>query len=196
MRRTIALSLISLTFLLGCSRADKPADKAAGGGPPVKGDWAIVRYEAEPDILNPLLQRTALSGYAMFGVNSSQVYEFLMGYDPQTWKLTKGLLVEGPPEISADHLTYTFKVRDGVKWHDGQPFTGEDILFTFKATMCPTVDSATFRSYMTDLKEIQLEGSTIRFLMTKPNVFNEFNIVNILAIIPRHVFDSEGLLDV
>jgi peptide/nickel transport system substrate-binding protein len=109
--------------------------------------------------------------------------------------LTKALLVEGPPEISADRLMYTFKVRDGVKWHDGQPFTPEDVLFTFKATMCPAVDSASVRSYLTDLKDIQLEGRTIRFLMSKPNVFNHFNIVNILAIMPKHVFDPDGLLD-
>jgi len=195
MRRTLALSLISLTFLLGCSRPNKPSDKGAAGGPPVQGDWAVVRYEAEPDVLNPLLNRSALSGYVLYGVNSSQVYEYLMNYDPKTWSMTNGLLVEGPPEVSADHLTYTFKVRDGVKWHDGQPFTGEDILFTFKAAMCPSVDSAIYRTYLTDLKDVQLEGRTLRFQMSKANVFNQFSLGNILAILPRHVFDPDGLLD-
>ena len=33
-------------------------------------------------------------------------------------------------EISADRLTYTFTLRDGLKWHDGQPFTAKDVLCT------------------------------------------------------------------
>src|SRR5216683_2586661 len=33
--------------------------------------------------------------------------------------------------ISNDHLTYTFDMRTGVKWADGQPFTRDDVLFTF-----------------------------------------------------------------
>ena len=195
MRRTVAVSLISLTFLLGCSRPDKAEDKAAVGGPPVQGDWVIVRYESEPDVLNPLLQRAAVSDYALYGVNNSQVYELLMAYDPQTWRVTKPLLVEGLPEVSADHLTYSFKVRDGVKWHDGKPFSGEDILFTFKAGMCPLLDSASVRSYLSGLRDVQLEGRTIRFVMTEPNVFDQFNIVSTLAILPKHVFDPEGLID-
>src|SRR6267142_110177 len=195
MRRTVAVSLIPLTFLLGCSRPDKATDKAAVIGAPVQGDWVIVRYESEPDVLNPLLQRATVSGSALYGVNSSQIYEFLMAYDPQTWSMTKPLLVEGPPEISADHLMYTFKARDGVKWHDGRPFIAEDILFTFKAAMCPLVDSGNLRTYLTDLKDVQLEGRTIRFVMREPNVFDRFNIVSALAILPKHVFDPEGLLD-
>src|SRR5206468_6789261 len=33
--------------------------------------------------------------------------------------------------VSADHLAYTFNIRDGVKWGDGQPFGPDDVLFTF-----------------------------------------------------------------
>lgn len=33
--------------------------------------------------------------------------------------------------VSPDHLTYTFTVRSGVRWADGQPFTADDVLFTF-----------------------------------------------------------------
>ena len=33
--------------------------------------------------------------------------------------------------VSVDHLTYTFNIRSGVKWADGQPFTVDDVLFTF-----------------------------------------------------------------
>jgi peptide/nickel transport system substrate-binding protein len=40
-------------------------------------------------------------------------------------------------EVSKDCLTLTFKLRRDVKWHDGRPFTAEDVLFTYQATMHP-----------------------------------------------------------
>jgi peptide/nickel transport system substrate-binding protein len=196
MSRTRTLSLLFLALLFGCSRAGKTTETvSADAGQPVPGDWVILRYETEPDTLNPLLHRSSYSSYAMYGVNNSQIYEFLMRYNTQDWSFSDPVLAEAPPEISADHLTYTFKIRDGVRWHDGQPFTPEDVLFTFKAAMCPLVDSAPHRSYFTDLKDVQLQGRTIRFVVGRPNAFNAIFLANELPVIPKHIFDRAGLLD-
>src|SRR5581483_10884721 len=40
-------------------------------------------------------------------------------------------------DISADGLSYTYKIRQGAKWSDGQPITSKDILFTWQAVMNP-----------------------------------------------------------
>ncbi|PYS53594.1 MAG: hypothetical protein DMG13_11775 [Acidobacteria bacterium] len=197
MRRLLASYLVFFPLLSGCSPPDRAADKStvANVGTPVSGDWVIVRYEGEPDTLNPIISTSSLANYAMYGVNGSGIYEFLMTYNPGDWTLTKAMLAEAPPEISADHLTYTFKIRGGIKWHDGKPLTAEDVLFTFKATMCPLVDSAAPRSWLSDLKDIKLDGETVRFFMGKPNVYNILALANTVPIIPKHVFDPEGLLD-
>jgi peptide/nickel transport system substrate-binding protein len=42
--------------------------------------------------------------------------------------------------ISKDGLRYTFKLRKGVRWHDGQPFTSADVAFTHKVLLDPAVD--------------------------------------------------------
>lgn len=42
--------------------------------------------------------------------------------------------------ITPDGLTYTFDLQDGVRWHDGQPFTADDVLFSFK-TFYPQTDT-------------------------------------------------------
>ena len=197
MCRAVALCFVLTSFLVGCSRPDRPGASGSGAdaGTPVSGDWVIVRYEGEPDTLNPLTSSSSVANYAMFGMNNSQIYELMLGYNTNDWSLTQPILVEAPPEVSEDHLTYTFTTREGIKWHDGQPFTPEDVLFTFKAAMCPLVDSAPVRSYLTELKDIQVNGRTIRFFLSKASVFNVINLANTLAIIPKHVFDAGGLLD-
>jgi peptide/nickel transport system substrate-binding protein len=198
MKRRFAFSLLfCVSFVFACSRTDRRSEATASdAGQPVQGDWVIVRFESEPDVLNPLTTNASLAQYVMWGAKNSQVYELLMGYNTKDWDVTEPLLAEGPPTISDDHLTYTIKVRDGVKWHDGKPFTVDDVLFTYKAAACPTTDAARYRSSLTDLADIQTDGRTIKFVMSKPNVFNLRNAVtNIMPIMPKHVFDEKGLLD-
>ena len=110
-----------------------------------------MRLEAEPDTLNPLTSTVGVAHYVMWGVNNSQVFELLMGYNTKDWGLTEPLLAEAPPVVSDDHLTYTITIREGVKWHDGRPFTAEDVLFTFKAAACPLADTGHLRSSLSDI---------------------------------------------
>src|SRR3989440_9996906 len=42
-------------------------------------------------------------------------------------------------EVSKDGLVYTFKLKKGVKWHDGAPFTARDVAFTFYSVLNPKV---------------------------------------------------------
>jgi peptide/nickel transport system substrate-binding protein len=200
--RTIRISARSMAALLvvlligGCSQPAANQKSTGSAGTPVEGDWAIVRYESDPDSLNPLTSVTSVASYTLWGAMNSQVYELLMGYNTHDWDVTEPLLAEAPPTVSDDHLTYTIQTRDGVKWHDGQPFTPDDVVFTFKAAACPDTDAARYRSNLTDLADIQMNGRTIRFLMSKPNYYNLRNVVtNLMPIVPKHVFDPEGLLD-
>lgn len=195
-RRLLLFAALLVLSVSACRRPDRAAETAGtDAGKPAPGDWAVVRFEAEPDNLNALTSVTAVAHTALWGANNSQVYELLMAYNSEDWDVTVPLLAEAAPVVSQDHLTYTFTIRDGVKWHDGQPFTADDVLFTFKAAACPLTDAAPVRSYLTDIADIQVEGRTVRFVMSKPNVYNERNLNNVLAIIPKHVFDENGLLD-
>src|SRR5262249_14672250 len=42
-------------------------------------------------------------------------------------------------DVSRDGLTYTFKLKKGVRWHDGKPFTARDVAFTFYSVLDPKV---------------------------------------------------------
>lgn len=57
------------------------------------------------------------------------MYEPLMNYNKSTGKLVPWLATEYA--WNADNTALTFKIRQGVKWSDGQPFTAKDVIFTF-----------------------------------------------------------------
>jgi len=57
-------------------------------------------------------------------------YDQLYNYSQEDLSPVSGLAYY-PPEVSADKKTWTFKVREGVKWSDGVPFTAKDIAFTY-----------------------------------------------------------------
>jgi peptide/nickel transport system substrate-binding protein len=192
------LFVISVAISSACSRPDRQTVGGDGAaGEPVNGDWVVVRLEAEPDRINPALSNSTYSTYVEYGLLGSQIFETLLQYDNTNWTFTKPLLAESYPEISEDHLTYIFTIRDGVQWHDGTPFSAEDVLFSAKALMTPLADTARLRSYFTDLSNVELvEGRKVRFTFAKPNFLNADNIGgSTFPIIPKHVFDPEGVLN-
>src|SRR5256885_6768233 len=90
---------------------------------PARGGTAVEALIGQADILNPLFQ----SNESTRDVNSL-IYQGLTTIDSQ--QNVVGQLAQDWA-VSADHLTYTFTLRDGVKWADGEPFVADDVLFTF-----------------------------------------------------------------
>ena len=83
------------------------------------GGTLTVGFVEEPETLNPYISQLVTSS----NVNSA-ILESLLAYNE------KGELVPKLAEsysVSEDGLTYTFKLRKGVKWHDGKPFTSADV---------------------------------------------------------------------
>jgi ABC-type transport system substrate-binding protein len=60
---------------------------------------------------------------------TSLIYTAL--YQPDYKLVYVPLAADGQPETSADGLTWTVKIKDGIKWHDGSQLTAEDVKFTF-----------------------------------------------------------------
>ena len=95
------------------------------------------------------------------------VFEALILRDPQG-KLMPGLATSWRP---IDNLTWEFKLRQNVKFHDGSPFTADDVVFTLKRV--PNVPNspssfATFTKPIVDIKVI--DPYTIQFKTAEPHV--------------------------
>src|SRR4030095_9832651 len=168
----------------------------AGSATTAGGNWAIFRLEADPDLLNPIITTNATANYILGGALGSMISEQLLRIDPKTGKPNQPGLAVDCPEVSEDHRFYTFTIREGVQWHDGRPFSAEDVLFTIKAAMVPFVDDAAFRSYFSKLDMAEIVGKNqIRFRMTEPHWLNEADLGTNIRPLPKHIYDPDGLLD-
>ncbi|MFQ5521417.1 MAG: peptide-binding protein [Candidatus Methylomirabilia bacterium] len=71
-------------------------------------------------------------------------------------------------ELSENCLTLTFKLRKNVTWHDGQPFTAEDVRFTYEAMIHPKTPTA-YKEDFVAVKDVEvLDPHTVRILYSKP----------------------------
>ena len=89
------------------------------------------------------------------------------------------------------NYTYTFHIRDGIRWHDGEPFTAKDVQFTIEAIMDPDNGSENDPNYE-DVEEITVvDDQTISFRLAEPNVaFLEYMT---MAVLPSHLLEGEDM---
>jgi peptide/nickel transport system substrate-binding protein len=115
-RRNFLLASVALTV---ASATRLPAFAA-----PARGGTATLLLSAEPPVLTTIANTAFNSVYV-----SPKVIEGLLTYD---FELNPQPLLAKEWSVSPDGLTYTFHLRDGVKWHDGQAFTSADVAFSVK----------------------------------------------------------------
>jgi peptide/nickel transport system substrate-binding protein len=142
-----------------------------------------------------MITNNANAKYVLVGALGSMVSEQLLRYDQKTGKPTEPSLAIAYPEVSDDHRIYTFTIRDGVKWHDGHMFSADDVLFTVKAAMVPSVDASAFRASL-PLAGVELVGrNRIRFRMKEPYWLNDEALAANIVPVPKHIYDPAGVLD-
>jgi peptide/nickel transport system substrate-binding protein len=111
-----------------------PAVAALQDEPP-KGGQVIVGLSQEPTVFNPLKSTLEVDRGAQFAI-----FDSLWRIDENA-TLVPNLATEIPTiengGISEDGLTYTFKLRDDAAWHDGEPFTAADVVFSHDSILNP-----------------------------------------------------------
>ncbi|MFA6285046.1 MAG: peptide ABC transporter substrate-binding protein [Parcubacteria group bacterium] len=90
-------------------------------------------------------------------------------------------------EVSSDGLSYTVKIRKDVKWHDGEPFSLDDVIFTIQAIQDPAFKSPLRQNWQGVGME-QLDDQTIRFTLPSPYAYFLNNLTT--GIIPKHVWET------
>ncbi|MFX0550025.1 ABC transporter substrate-binding protein [Hathewaya histolytica] len=190
---TITASLlVSSIILTGCGANDNKNSTSKGN---VKEKIVYALPTAPTGIFNPLISNTVYDG----AVNSL-VYSSLLSYDKE-YKLKNDLAEEY--KVSEDNLTYTFKLKKDLKWHDNKPLTAKDIEYTFKAIANKNYDGPNTNvldgikgvKEFTEGKTDKIEGIKVVDDKTIEFKFNEsysvaLGNIGTLGIIPEHIWGS------
>lgn len=193
-QRMIALGLAApmatqILALGGVAMAQSPAPykpTKRGGGGPLKLLW----WQG-PTLLNPHFATGTKDqdGSRLF-------YEPLASWDPDG-NLSPILAAEIPSiqngGLSADSQSVTWKLKPGVKWHDGKPFTADDVVFNWQYAIDPATAALTIGIYR-DITVEKVDDLTVRVLFKRPTPFWADALVGGYGcIIPRHLFaDYKG----
>ena len=158
---------------------------ACGGG---GGGAATVRvgWAGSPDTLNPGMA-ILVEAYTIFELVYDSMYELNLD---GSFTLTLAESVE----VSDDGLVYTYKIRDGIKWHDGKPLTAEDIAFTYNLYK-DTPEYPYLNGYYTPyFDSIKADGNNVILTLTEaiPNIESQLVF---LYVLPKHIWEKEDKLE-
>ncbi|MBN8955117.1 MAG: peptide ABC transporter substrate-binding protein, partial [Rhizobiales bacterium] len=153
----------------------------AGGGGPLK----LLFWQA-PTLLNPHFAVGTKDQEA-----SRVFYEPLAGWD-EDGNLIPILATEIPSlengGLAKDGLSVVWKLKKGVKWHDGKSFTADDCVFNWEYARDPETASVTVATYK-DLTVEKIDDHTIKVTFKKPTPFWADAFVGVRGMqIPTHVF--------
>lgn len=138
------------------------APTAPAREPPVKGGTLTVALGFEPGLLSPI-DGAAFDAHLIF----RNVYDPLVFLDANG-QFRPALARSW--EISPDGLTYTFKLREGVKFHDGTPFNAPAVKFTWDTIMDPATKSLTAKDLLGPFYQgvEVVDPMTVRATFSKP----------------------------
>jgi peptide/nickel transport system substrate-binding protein len=159
--------------------AYKPTKR--GGGGPLKTLWWQGATLLNPHFANGTKDQ---DGSRIF-------YEPLASWDPDG-NLAPNLAAEIPTAqnggLAKDGKSVTWKLKKGVVWHDGKPFTADDCVFTWEYVADPATASTNIGTYK-DIKVEKVDSHTIKIHFNKPTPFWADAFVGVRGmILPQHLF--------
>ena len=155
-----------------------PAPAKRGGGGALKALW----WDA-PNLLNPVLAVGLKDWNA-----GSLFYEPLVYFDPQA-NLVPVLAREVPSitngGVAKDGTSVTWHLKHDVQWHDGKPFTAQDVVFNWEYAADPATGAPSVGVYR-NVKHVEaIDPHTVKFVFTQPTPY----WLMTGPIIPRHIFE-------
>ncbi len=118
-------------------------------------------------------------------------YEPLAGWDSDG-NLIPILAAEVPSlengGLAKDGMSVTWKLKQGVTWHDGKPFTADDCLFNWEFSRDPATAAVTIGSYK-DVEVQKIDSHTVKVIFKKPTPFWADTFVGTAGmLIPKHLY--------
>ncbi len=169
--RRILVTLITACSLAMSFGAAQAADPTRGGA------LQSLLWPEPPGIMaGQFLQSPAL-------LVSTKMFESLLMYD---FELQPKAHLAESWKISPDGRTYSFKLREDVKWHDGKPFTADDVVFTFAEYLIEV--HPRMKIVFQDVQVAKVDDYNVEFRLKEPfgPLIRSFGIGT--EIVPAHLY--------
>lgn len=169
------LNLVVIIFALGIVGCNNKSGKS--------GKAIYLNIGGEPTTLNPLASSdgysTQVQGY---------IFEGLLSRDLDSYEWKPALATEW--DISKDKKVFTFKLRKGVKWHDGKEFTAHDVKYSYDVIYTDDYKAVQIRPYYDAVKSVTvLDDYTVRFEV-KDDYFLNFDVCAGIEVLPKHFYSD------
>ncbi|MBD2109586.1 peptide ABC transporter substrate-binding protein [Nodosilinea sp. FACHB-13] len=186
--RAIAAASLCLLLFGGC-RAPESSQTETGTDTVAADDTLRLLYWQAPTILNPHFSsgfkdseasRITLEPLASFDAEGNMVL-FLAAEEPT---LDNG-------GVAADGTSVTWKLKEGITWSDGTPFTAEDVAFTYEFLVNPEVATVNAGTYELVERVEAIDDTTVQITFKEPNpawylVFTGTEGM----VLPKHIFED------
>ncbi|WP_431300686.1 ABC transporter substrate-binding protein [Tabrizicola sp. BL-A-41-H6] len=192
MKKLLASTAVMLALALPAAAQDYTPDPAAKPGGTI-----TITYKDDVATLDPAI------GYDWQNWSMiKSLFDSLMDYVPGTTELRPGLAESY--EISEDGLTYTFKLRPGVKFHNGREMTAEDVKYSLDRVTNPETQSpgAGFFGAIAGFEAAGPGGlsgvevvdpTTVKITLSRPDAtFLHVMALNFASVVPKEAVDEAG----
>jgi peptide/nickel transport system substrate-binding protein len=178
----LAIGIVVAMSLATAAFAQSSSPSASGGSEPLTFTYADV---APPSSLNPMVGYLG-TDYVIWALN----YDIPINFSTKDFSPDYQHSIVTSVDASSDGMTFTYHMRSGMKWSDGQPFTAKDVAWTlnyYKKNNVP--------NYSSDLSLMEQNGATATddttFVLktSKPTSFYSGNSVFLYEyILPEHIW--------
>ena len=180
MRTNRWLTMVTAAAILAaCGGGGEAGEQAGAEGTPADGDMLVVGLTTDLDTMFPPISnsRTASDVYG-------HIYWYLMRSEPDFIHFRPGLADSFA--FSEDSMQVTFYIHPGVTWHDGAPFTAEDVVFAHGVCKAPEINwsAVSWLDHITDVEAV--DSLTVRFTYDERYMYQVVD-ANVCYPLPEHI---------
>lgn len=185
-RWQLLIAIGGLILVVGLLLGQSP-DSETAAPQPVRGGTYSEALVGSPGRLNPVLDYANQADRDV----DRLIFSGLVRFD------SRGLPEPDLAEswsVSADATLYTFQLRDDAVWHDGEPVTADDVIYTFSKLQDPTYPGASDLAEMwQQIQVVRLDSRTVQFQLPEP--FAPFFDYLSLGLLPDHLLRGVSAVD-